>query len=264
MDLQIADKSALVSGSSLGIGFAAAMALANEGATVYVNSRRKEKVDEAVAKIKAQNKNAKVHGIAADLGTAEGCAALVKELPAVDILVNNVGIFEPKPFGEISDEDWLRFFEVNVMSGVRLSRAYLPGMQKQNWGRIIFVSSESGLQIPQEMIHYGMTKTAQISVARGLAEMVAGSNITVNSILPGPTSSDGVSDFVESMGKASGKSKETIEKEFFETVRPTSLIKRFATTAEVANLIVYLSSPLAAATTGSAVRVDGGIVKAIA
>jgi NAD(P)-dependent dehydrogenase (short-subunit alcohol dehydrogenase family) len=263
MDLQIADKTALVTGSSLGIGFAIARSLAAEGATVYVNSRRQDKVNEAIAKIKSEIPQARVHGIAADLGTAEGVANLVKALPTVDILINNVGIFEPKAFDQIPDQDWMRFFEVNVMSGIRLSRAYLPGMQKQNWGRIVFISSESGVQIPLEMIHYGMTKTAQISVARGLAELCAGTNITVNSVLPGPTDSDGVGDFVENMSKHTGKSRETIEKEFFETVRPSSLIKRFATTDEVASLVTYLSSPLAAATTGSAMRVDGGVIRAI-
>ncbi len=184
-------------------------------------------------------------------------------MPAVDILINNVGIFEPKSFEDITDDDWLRFFEVNVMSGVRLSRAYLPSMREKNWGRIIFISSESGIQIPKEMIHYGMTKTAQISIARGLAEATAGTQITVNSVLPGPTASDGVADFVDSMATHTGKDKQTIEKEFFETVRPSSLIKRFATTDEVASLVTYLCSPLAAATTGSAMRVDGGVVRAI-
>jgi len=264
MDLQIADKTALVTGSSLGIGFSIAQSLAAEGALVYLNSRRQDKVDEAIARIKATLPQAKLKGIAADLGTAAGVAQLTKALPTVDILINNVGIFEPKSFADISDEDWTRFFEVNVMSGVRLSRAYLPGMKKNNWGRIIFISSESGIQIPKEMIHYGMTKTAQISVARGLAEDCAGTNITVNSVLPGPTASDGVVDFVDNMATHSGKDKAQVEKEFFETVRPSSLIKRFATTEEVAALVTYLSSPLASATTGSAMRVDGGVVRAIA
>lgn len=264
MDLKLADKTALVTGSSLGIGFAIAKSLAAEDATVYVNSRNQEKVDQAIAKIKADLPKARVKGIAADLGTAQGVAKLVKELPQVDILINNVGIFEPKAFEDISDEDWTRFFEVNVMSGIRFSRAYLPAMKKKNWGRIIFISSESGLQIPKEMIHYGMTKTAQLSVARGLAEDVAGTNITVNSVLPGPTASDGVGDFVENMAKHTGKDQATIEKEFFETVRPSSLIKRFATTEEVASLVTYLCSPLASATTGSAMRVDGGVVRSIA
>ncbi|MBS2008293.1 MAG: SDR family oxidoreductase [Cyanobacteria bacterium SZAS TMP-1] len=263
MDLQLADKTALVTGSSLGIGFAIARSLAAEGATVYLNSRRQDKLDEAMAKISAELPQAKLKGVAADLGTAAGVAALVAKLPAVDILINNVGIFEPKSFQDISDEDWMRFFEVNVMSGVRLSRAYLPAMKKKNWGRIMFISSESGVQIPREMIHYGMTKTAQISVARGLAEDCVGTNITVNSVLPGPTSSDGVADFVDNMAAHSGKSKADIEKDFFETVRPSSLIKRFATTEEVAALVTYLSSPLASATTGSAMRVDGGVVRAI-
>jgi len=263
MDLQLSDKTALVTGSSLGIGFSIARSLAAEGALVYLNSRRQDKVDEAIAKIKGELPQAKLKGIAADLGTAAGVEKLVKELPAVDILINNVGIFEPKSFADLTDEDWMRFFEVNVMSGVRLSRAYLAGMKKKNWGRVIFISSESGIQIPKEMIHYGMTKTAQISVARGLAEDCAGTNVTVNSVLPGPTASDGVADFVDNMATHSGKDKATVEKEFFENVRPSSLIKRFATTEEVASLVTYLSSPLASATTGSAVRVDGGVVRAI-
>jgi len=263
MDLQLNGKTALVSGSSLGIGFATAQALAAEGVTVCLNSRRQDKVDEAIAKIRAVLPQAKLKGIAADLGSAEGAALLIKELPAVDILINNVGIFEPKAFEDITDEDWLRFFAVNVMSGIRLSRAYLPSMREKNWGRIIFISSESGVQIPKEMIHYGMTKTAQLSIARGLAEACAGTKITVNSVLPGPTASDGVVDFVDNMATHTGKDKTTIEKEFFETVRPSSLIKRFATTDEVASLVTYLCSPLAAATTGSAMRVDGGVVRAI-
>ncbi len=264
MDLKLTDKTALVTGSSLGIGFAIAKSLAAEGATVYLNSRRQDKVNEAMARIKADVPGAKLKGVAADLGSAAGVEELLGHISNIDILVNNMGIFEPKAFEDIKDEDWMRFFEVNVMSGVRLSRAYLPHMKRQNWGRIIFISSESGLQIPKEMIHYGMTKTAQISVARGLAESVAGTNITVNSVLPGPTASDGVEDFVSNLAGQSGKSKEEIEKEFFETVRPSSLIKRFATTDEVASLVTYLCSPLAAATNGSAMRVDGGVVRSIA
>lgn len=265
MDLQIKGKKALITGSTLGIGFATASALAAEGAIVYINGRKQETVDQAVAKIKTAHSGADVHGIALDLGSADGVAKLVAQLDAVDILVNNLGIFEPKEFEAITDEDWLRFFEVNVMSGVRLSRAYLKGMKQKNWGRIIFVSSESGLQIPAEMVHYGMTKTAQISIARGIAESVAGTGITVNSVLPGPTGSEGVADFIDKMnvpGKAT-KSQAEFEREFIEMARPSSLIKRLAKPEEVANLIAYLCSPLASATTGASVRVDGGVVRSI-
>jgi hypothetical protein len=263
MDLKLEGKRALVTGSTAGIGFAAASALAAEGAVVIVNGRGQKRVDEAVAKIRQLHPKAKVTGIASDVSNAAGCARLVKELPDVDVLVNNMGIFEPKPFEEIPDEDWQRLFDSNVMSGVRLSRHYLPGMRARNWGRIQFVSSESAVQIPAEMIHYGMTKTAQIAVARGIAETVAGSGITVNSVLAGPTRSEGVETFIERLGAQSGKTPAQFEAEFFKTARPTSLIKRFATVEEVAAMIAYLSSPLASATTGAAVRVDGGVVKAI-
>jgi len=202
-----------------------------------------------------------VQGFAGDLGTAASAEDVARAHPGVEILINNLGIFEPKPFEEISDADWLRFFEVNVLSGVRLARLYLPAMKRANWGRIIFISSESAVQIPPEMIHYGMTKTAQIAVSRGLAEAVAGTGITVNSVLPGPTKSRGVKDFVETLAKTSGKSFAEFEKEFFEKVRPTSLIKRFATPEEVAYMVAYVASPLASATTGAALRVDGGVIK---
>ncbi|WP_422924657.1 SDR family NAD(P)-dependent oxidoreductase [Singulisphaera sp. PoT] len=263
MDLQLAGKKALVTGSTAGIGFAAAQGLYREGATVIVNGRTPQRVDEAVKKIQAGGGSGKVSGVAADLATAEGAASLVAQVPDVDILVNNMGIFEPKPFLEIPDADWLRFFETNVLSGVRLSRHYLPGMTARNWGRILFISSESGVQIPVEMIHYGMTKTAQLAVARGIAESVAGTNVTVNSILPGPTGSEGVETFVADLAKQGGVEPAAIEAEFFEKARPTSLLKRFATVEEVANMIVYVSSPLASATNGAALRVDGGIVRAI-
>jgi NAD(P)-dependent dehydrogenase (short-subunit alcohol dehydrogenase family) len=205
----------------------------------------------------------KVDGIFADFSTSAGAEAVIAKLPAVDVLVNNVGIFEPKPFVEISDADWYRFFEINVMSGVRLARHYLAGMLKKNWGRIVFISSESAVQIPPEMVHYGMTKTAQIAVARGIAESVAGSGVTVNSILAGPTASEGVDGFVEAMAKQQNKSKQVIEKEFFEHVRPSSLLKRFATVDEVAAMATYIASELSSATNGAALRVDGGVVRAI-
>jgi len=259
MNLELSGKRALVSGSTAGIGLAIATGLAREGAHVIVNGRSASGVAEIVERVRAAT-GAVVDGFAGDLGAADAAAALLREHPAVDILVNNLGIFEPKPFAEISDGDWVRFFEVNVLSGVRLSRLYLPAMLAANWGRIIFISSESAVQIPGEMIHYGMTKTAQLAVSRGLAETVAGTGITVNSVLPGPTKSRGVVDFVAALNAGGGSSGE-FEREFFEKIRPTSLIKRFASTEEVANLVVYLASPLASATTGAAMRVDGGVIK---
>src|SRR5208283_1423778 len=222
MELQLTDKTALVSGSTKGIGFAIAGRLAAEGARVIVNGRTDNGVASALQQIRQNTTDAKVEGFGGDLSTAEAVAALLHRLPAVDILVNNLGIFEPKPFEDIPDDDWRRFFEVNVLSGVRLARLYLPAMRQANWGRIIFISSESGVQIPAEMIHYGMTKTAQLAVSRGLAEAVAGTGITVNAVLPGPTKSRGVDDFVEALAKSGGTSFEAYEKQFFEKVRPTS------------------------------------------
>jgi NAD(P)-dependent dehydrogenase (short-subunit alcohol dehydrogenase family) len=262
MDLQLTGKVALVSGSTAGIGFAIAATLAREGATVILNGRTQSAVDAAVAKLMSPAGGA-VFGFAGDLSTAAAADAVAGQFPDVEILINNLGIFESKPFAEIPDADWRRFFETNVLSGVRLARLYLAGMKRRNWGRIIFISSESGIQIPVEMIHYGMTKAAQLAVARGLAESVAGSGITVNSILPGPTRSRGVVDFVEGLAKAEGTTFAVIEKEFFSKVRPTSLIKRFADPEEVASLVAYVASPLAAATTGAALRVDGGIIKSV-
>jgi NAD(P)-dependent dehydrogenase (short-subunit alcohol dehydrogenase family) len=260
MDLQLTDKLALVTGSTAGIGYAIAEALAREGTRVIVNGRTQKAVDGAVAALKAATGKAGL-GFAGDLSTAAAADEVVRQYPGVEILVNNLGIFEPKPFEEIPDDDWRRFFEINVLSGVRLARLVLPAMKQRNWGRIIFISSESGVQIPAEMVHYGMTKTAQLAVSRGLAESVAGTGITVNSVLPGPTKSRGVGDFVETLAKSEGKSFAEFEKEFFEKVRPTSLIKRFATPEEVACLVAYVASPLASATTGTALRVDGGVVK---
>ncbi len=260
MDLQLKGKRALVTGSTAGIGYAIAASLAREGARVVVNGRTQEGVDAAMAKLTAETGVA-VEGFAGDLGQAQAAEALVRKHPEIDILVNNLGIFEPKPFEAIPDSDWTRFFEVNVLSGVRLARLYLPGMKRADWGLIIFISSESALQIPAEMIHYGVTKTAQIAVARGLAESLAGTGITVNSVLPGPTRSRGVVDFVEALSKDSGKGFDDFQTEFFATVRPTSLIKRFATPEEVAAMVTYVASPLASATTGAALRVDGGVVK---
>jgi NAD(P)-dependent dehydrogenase (short-subunit alcohol dehydrogenase family) len=263
MDLKLTDKVALVTGSTAGIGFAIAQSLAREGAHVFVNGRTQQRVDAAVQAIRTQPGIARVDGIVADFSSAAGADAVIAELPTVDVLVNNVGIFEPKPFTEIPDADWLRFFEVNVMSGVRLSRHYLAGMVKKNWGRIIFISSESAVQIPREMVHYGMTKTAQVAIARGIAESVAGTGVTVNSILAGPTDSEGVGAFVETLATQQNKTKQQIEQEFFEHVRPSSLLKRFASVDEVAAMVTYVAGQLSSATNGAALRVDGGVVQAI-
>ena len=261
MDLQLTNKTALVTGSTAGIGLAIAQRLAAEGASVILTGRTQPRLDEAKAAILKETPAAQVRGVAVDFGQVVEIDALLREVPAVDILVNNVGIFEPKPFADITDADWLRFFEVNVLSGVRLSRQYFPLMVKQNAGRIVFISSESALQIPAEMVQYGTTKTAQLAVARGLAELTKGTAVTVNSVLPGPTASEGVEGFLEKM--SGGKSREAAEKEFFEQARPSSLLQRFATPAEVANLVAYLCSPLASATNGASVRVDGGVVRSI-
>ena len=261
MNLHLTEKNALVTGSTAGIGLAIAESLAGEGAHVIVNGRTQARVDAAVARIKEKHPEAKITGIAADLGTAEGVKALVGQLPDVDVLVNNLGIFEPKAFEEIPDEDWLRLFEVNVLSGVRLSRAYLKGMKKRGWGRILFISSESAVQIPEEMIHYGMTKTAQVAVSRGLAEACAGTGVTSNSILVGPTASEGVGTFVAQLAEQQGQSAEEFEKEFFNSVRPTSLIKRFLTPEEIAAVAVFACSPAAASINGAALRADGGLLK---
>lgn len=264
MDLGITSKLALVTGSTAGIGFATAEALAREGARVIVNGRTTARVEAAVAQLRKSIPRSDIEGIAADVSTAAGCDTVIRAFPEVDVLVNNMGIFEPKPFEEITDADWLRFFEANVLSGVRLARHYVRGMRSRNWGRIVFVSSESGLQIPTEMIHYGVTKTAQLAVARGLAETLAGTNVTVNSVLPGPTASEGVGQFVAQMATASGVDAATVEREFFHTARPSSILQRFATTPEVAAMIAYVCSAQASATTGAALRVDGGVVRSIA
>jgi len=264
MDLQLDGKLALVSGSTAGIGFAIAEALANEGARVIVNGRSASRVEGALQKLQKAGVRGRVEGFAADLGTSDGVSQITAKFPDVEILVNNLGIFEPKPFEQIPDADWFRFFEVNVLSGVRLSRCYLPRMKERGWGRIVFISSESGLQIPKEMIHYGMTKTAQIAVARGLAETTAGTNVTVNSVLPGPTDSEGVEQFVEQMAAARKISRAEVEKEFFHSVRPSSLLQRFARTEEVAAMVAFICSPRSSATNGAAIRVEGGVVQSIA
>jgi NAD(P)-dependent dehydrogenase (short-subunit alcohol dehydrogenase family) len=263
MDLQLTNKKALVTGSTAGIGFAIASLLAEEGASVVVTGRAPLRVEQAVDRVRTERKKAQVTGVAADLGTKEGVDLLIRDVPTVDILVNNVGIFEPKPFGEISDEDWLRFFEVNVLSGVRLSRFYLPLMIQKNWGRIVFISSESAINTPVEMVHYGVTKTAQLALARGLAESTAGTGVTVNSVMPGPTRSEGVERMVDNLTKGQGADAASFEAEFFRTIRPSSLLKRFETPEEVAVMVVYVCSPRASGTNGSALRVDGGVVRSI-
>jgi NAD(P)-dependent dehydrogenase (short-subunit alcohol dehydrogenase family) len=263
MDFGLKNKTTVVSGSTAGIGFAIAATLAAEGARVIVNGRTEGRVATALDKIRGGVKNAEVQGVAADLGTADGVQTFVRKVPDADILVNNLGIFEVKPFLEIPDADWLRFFEVNVLSGVRLTRHYLPGMLQKNWGRVIFISSESAQQIPAEMVHYGMTKTAQLAIARGLAESIAGTGVTVNSILVGPTASEGAGQFVENFAKQQGITKAEFEKQFFANIRPTSLLKRFETPEEVAAVVAFVASARAIAINGAAVRAEGGVLRSI-
>ena len=264
MDLQLNGKTALVSGSTAGIGYAIAAALAREGAHVTINGRTRARTDESAARLRAElGHDARVDGLAADLGTAAGVETLTRALPGVDILVNNVGIFEPKAFADITDADWQKFFEVNVLSGVRLSRFYLPKMIGKKWGRVVFISSESGVNTPTEMIHYGLTKTAQLALSRGLAQTAAGTGVTVNTVMPGPTKSEGVGTFVEQMAKDKGISTEQMEKDFFEHARPSSLLRRFETVEEIASVVAFVCSPLASAVTGAAWRADGGVVASI-
>ena len=264
MKIDLSGKTALVTGSTAGIGNAIARGLAATGASVVVNGRNQAKVDAAAAGVAKAVPGSQIRGIAADVSTAAGCNALLAALPEVDILINNAGIFEPKGFFDIPDEDWSRFFEVNVMSGVRLSRAYMPGMLKRNWGRIVFISSESALNIPKEMIHYGMTKTAQLAISRGLAEMTRGTAVTVNSVLPGPTMSEGVETFVKDLARQNGQSVEEAASNFVKQHRPTSLLQRFASVEEIANMVVYVSSKEASATNGAALRAEGGIIQTVA
>ena len=263
MDLKLTGKTALVTGSTAGIGFGIARRLLQEGTSVVINGRTKKRINSALDQLRQAIPDCTVQGCAADFADAAAVQHLLDDHDSIDILINNVGIFSPKPFAEITDEEWLHFFEVNVLSGVRLSRHYLPQMLKQNWGRIIFISSESGVQIPAEMVHYGTTKTAQLGVSRGLAQQTAGTNVTVNTVIPGSTRSEGSEKFISDLAQERGLSKEDVEREFFENIRPTSLLERFATIDEVATFVTYLASPLASANNGAALRVDGGTVPTI-
>ena len=263
MDLQLTGKTAFVSGSTQGIGFAIAHKLLEEGAAVIINGRSEIRVVEAIEKLRSLVPDAQISGVAADFSKVEEVNVMLENLPDIDILINNAGIFEPKPFVEIPDEDWFRFFEVNVLSGVRLARYFFPKMIARNWGRIMFISSESAVNIPEEMIHYGATKTMQLAVSRGLAELTKGTQVTVNAILPGPTKSEGVGEFVKQLASGANITPEQAEKDFFKTARPTSLLQRFATVEEIANLVAYVSSPLSSGTNGAALKVDGGVAKSI-
>lgn len=263
MNLGIENKTALVTGSTAGIGLAIASTLAQEGVTVILNGRTKDRIDQAKDQIHKIWPEAKLIGVVADFSKKEEISKLIEEIESVDILVNNVGIFEPRPFEEISDEEWTHMLDVNLMSGVRLSRHFFPKMIKNNWGRIIFISSESGVQIPDEMIHYGVSKTAQIALSNGLAKLTKGTGVTVNTVLPGSTMSEGASNFLSELATQQGKTKDQIEEEFFENVRPNCLLQRFASTQEVANMVTYLCSAGASATNGAALRVDGGTIPTI-
>lgn len=263
MNLQLDGKKALVTGSTAGIGFAIARALAREGASVVITGRTQQRIDNATGSIRQEISDAKISGIAADLATPDGISKCIRAVPTVDVLVNNLGVYEPKPFEQITDDDWHAIIETNFMSGVRLSRHYLPLMKAANWGRIVFISSESATNIPVEMTHYGVTKTMQVALARGLAETTAGTAVTVNSVLAGPTRSEGVEKFIVDMARTKNVTPGNIEKEFFRTARPGSLLQRFATTDEVAALVTFVASPLSSATNGAALRVEGGIVRSI-
>ncbi|MEZ5702297.1 MAG: SDR family oxidoreductase [Burkholderiaceae bacterium] len=263
MNLDFKGQKAFVSGSTAGIGFAIAHALVAGGAAVTINGRTSKAVDAAIQRLRSLVSGADVSGVAVDLGTQAGCDEVAGMLADTDILVNNLGIFEPKPFAQIEDADWQRMFDVNVMSGVRLSRAALPGMLRRNHGRIVFVSSESGICPPAEMVHYGMSKSAQLSIARGLAECCAGTRVTVNSVLPGPTLTEGAKTFFDTLAASQGISFDEAAERFFREARPTSLLRRFIHPEEVAAMVTYICSPQASATTGAALRVDGGVVRTL-
>jgi NAD(P)-dependent dehydrogenase (short-subunit alcohol dehydrogenase family) len=263
MDMQLTGQTALVTGGTAGIGLEIARALAREGAGVIITGRDRAKLDNAIANIKTSG-GATVSGVVADAGTAEGATAIIKAVPTVDILVNNLGIYWTKPFGDLTDEDWTRIFEVNVMSGVRLARAYLPGMLERNRGRIIFIASESALAIPSDMIHYGMTKTAQLAISRGLAQLTRGTKVTVNTVMPGPTRAEGIEAFLRGQAKDPSAPIKQLEAEFFATARSASIIQRMLDAEEVANLVVYIASPRSSATNGAALRAEGGLVNTIA
>ena len=259
MDLQLEGKTALVTGATAGIGLAIAQELAREGAAVTITGRQQAKLDQALSAIARPAK-----AIAADLGNAEGAKQVIAAMPAADILVNNLGMYEPKAFAAISDDDWLHIFQVNVMSGVRLSRHYLPGMMERNWGRVLFISSESGVQTPPEMIHYGMTKSAQLAISRGLAETTKGTAVTVNTVMPGPTKSEGIFEFLRNMSTKPGATDAEVEAEFFAKHRQESLLQRLIEAREIATMVAYLASPLSAATNGAAIRVEGGLLRSLA
>ncbi|UYW01462.1 SDR family oxidoreductase [Flavobacterium agricola] len=263
MNLELTNKKVFISGSTSGIGFAAAKQLAQEGAQVIINGRSQKSVDAALAKLNQAVLKAQISGFAADFTDVNSVNQLLKQLGTVDVLINNVGIYEPNDFVEITDEDWYRFFDVNVMSGIRLARAVFPAMLAQNWGRIIFITSESASNIPDEMIHYGTTKAAIHAVSRGLAELTKNTNVTVNTIMPGPTASEGVTEFFNKLAQEQNSDYQSVETDFFKNMRPSSLLQRFAKPEEVANLITYVASPLSSATNGAALRVDGGVVKTI-
>ena len=263
MNLKLENKTALVTGSTAGIGFAIANSLAAEGARVVVNGRTKARVSAAIKLIRKSHPKAKLESLVADLAQAQAAAGTTRRFRAVDILVNNLGTYEPRPFEQITDAEWRAIIETNFMSGVRLSRHYLPRMKATGWGRIIFISSESAVNIPVEMIHYGVTKTMQVALARGLAETTAGTGVTVNSVLAGPTRSEGVEKFIVDLARTNGITPTEVEKQFFHSARPSSLLQRFATTEEVAALVAFVASPLSSATNGAALRVEGGVVRSI-
>jgi NAD(P)-dependent dehydrogenase (short-subunit alcohol dehydrogenase family) len=263
MNLGLQGKLAAISGSTAGIGLAIAATLAEEGARVVINGRTQARVDAALERLRMNNRGAEFNGVAADLGTVAGIDKFIEVVPVADVLVNNLGIFELKPFLEIADDDWQRFFDVNILSGVRLSRHYLPYMLKKNWGRIIFISSESGQQIPTEMVHYGMTKTAQVAIANGIARSFAGTGVTSNSILVGPTASEGAGNFLQQVARSQGVSAAEVEKQFFSTGRPTSLLKRFETPEEIANIVAFVAGNQSNIINGAALRADGGVLQSI-